>query len=305
MAISWRKKGANPTGRLRRDPQNAAPSAAGPTKTEPPVSNPREDVAAIAAAEETEVTWLFAKRLRPFVLLAAGASFVLNVALLMPALYMMQVFDRVFGSGSIETLVMLTLITLLFLAGGFCVDAARARALAWAGRSLDRRLSPAALAASLEHTAASPGRADTDALRDIAQLRGLLAGNGILALFDAPWLPVYLAVIALMHPALGAVAALGAALLLGLGVLNDRLTRGRAAAMLARSRAALRGAEALARNAEVIVGMGMTRSAVARWQESHDDQLLAQQRHAELASRLAALARALRQALQVGMLALG
>src|SRR5882672_5648241 len=74
-----------------------------------------------------EVTWLFAKRLRPFVLLAAGASLVLNVALLMPALYMMQVFDRVFGSGSVETLVMLSLITLLFLGVGFCVDAARAR----------------------------------------------------------------------------------------------------------------------------------------------------------------------------------
>jgi len=251
------------------------------------------------------VTWLFAKRLRPFVLLAAGASLVLNVALLMPALYMMQVFDRVFGSGSVETLVMLSLITLLFLGVGFCVDAARARALAWAGRSLDRLLSPAALAASLEHAAATPGRADTDALRDIAQLRGLLAGSGILALFDAPWLPVYLAVIALMHPALGAVATLGAALLAALGVLNDRLTRGRAAAMLAHSRASLRGAEALARNAEVIVGMGMTRAAVARWQTGHDDQLRAQQRHAELAAGLSALARALRQVLQVGMLALG
>jgi PrtD family type I secretion system ABC transporter len=251
------------------------------------------------------VTWLFAKRLRPFVLLAAGASFVLNVALLMPALYMMQVFDRVFGSGSVETLVMLSLITLLFLGLGFCVDAARARALAWAGRSLDRRLSPAALEASLEHAAGSPGRADTDALRDIAQLRGLLAGSGVLALFDAPWLPVYLAVIALMHPALGAVATLGAALLAALGVLNDRLTRGRAAAMLTRSRASLRGAEALARNAEVIVGMGMTRAAVARWQTGHDDQLRAQQRHAELAAGLSALARALRQVLQVAMLALG
>ena len=73
--------------------------------------------------------WLLVRRLRSFVVLAAGASFVLNVALLMPAVYMMQVFDRVFTSNSVETLVMLGLITLLFLALGYFVDMVRARSL--------------------------------------------------------------------------------------------------------------------------------------------------------------------------------
>ena len=149
------------------------------------------------------MSWLFARRLRAFVLLAAGASLALNLALLMPALYMMQVFDRVFSSGSVETLIMLSAITLLFLAFSYFVDTVRARALGWAGRSLDQLLSPVALRSSLEQAASGPGRVDTDALRDIAQLRGLLNGSGILALFDAPWLPVYLVVIGLMHPMLG------------------------------------------------------------------------------------------------------
>src|SRR5262249_11028398 len=146
------------------------------------------------------------RRLRSFVLLAAATSFVLNVALLMPAIYMMQVFDRVFTSHSIDTLLMLGLITLLFLVLGSFVDTVRARALAWAGRSLDRRLAPAAIRNSLLEAAAGPGRADTDALRDIAQLRTFLSGPGVLALFDAPWSTLYLVLITLMHPLLGLTA---------------------------------------------------------------------------------------------------
>jgi PrtD family type I secretion system ABC transporter len=255
--------------------------------------------------ERRTMTWLFAKRLRAFVLLAGGASLLLNLALLMPALYMLQVFDRVFSSGSVETLVMLSAITLLFLVLAYFVDAVRARSLGWAGRALDRLLSPAALRSSLEHGASGPGRADADALRDIAQLRGLLNGAGILALFDAPWLPVYLAVIALMHPTLGFAALLGAVVLAALGVLNDRLTRASAAALHGRSRASLRGAEALGRNAEAIVAMGMTAAAVARWQVQHDELLDAQRRHGDATAALSALARALRQVLQVAILGLG
>ena len=129
---------------------------------------------------------------------------------------MVQVFDRVFASRSMETLVMLTALAPLALALGYCMDTVRARALAWAGSALDRRLSPPALAGR----AASGGRRgaaepDTDALRDIAQLRAFLSGTGIQALFDAPWLPLFLLVIALMHPLLGLAAAIGAGLLVG------------------------------------------------------------------------------------------
>src|SRR5262245_50576111 len=127
------------------------------------------------------MSWLFVNRLRPFVVLAAGASLLLNLALLMPALYMMQVFDRVFASRSVETLVMLSVLVLLALGFGYFADTVRARALAWAGRALDRQLSPIALGSSLQQAAGVSGRGDTDALRDIAQLRAFLGGSGILA----------------------------------------------------------------------------------------------------------------------------
>ena len=249
--------------------------------------------------------WLFVKQLRPFVLLAAAASLMLNLVLLVPALYMVQVFDRVFASRSVETLAMLTAIAAVALALGYCMDRVRARALAWAGSALDRRLSPLALAGLLRRAAAAGGRADTDALRDIAQLRAFLSGTGIQALFDAPWLPVFLLVIALMHPVLGLTATIGAGLLAGLAVLTATLTREPTEDTLRRSRATSRHAEALARNAEVIIGMGMTPAVVGRWQARHHELLDAQARLGATSARLSSAARIARQALQVAMLAIG
>jgi PrtD family type I secretion system ABC transporter len=251
------------------------------------------------------MAWLFARHLRPFVLLAGAASLALNLALLAPALYMVQVFDRVFASRSVETLVMLSVAALLALALGYCMDTVRAGSLAWAGAALERRLSPAALAGALRQAAATPGRVDTDALRDIGKLRAFLGGGGIQALFDAPWLPIYLLVIAFMHPLLGATAALGAGVIAAIAVLAERLTREATAQVLQKSRGASRHVEALARNAEVIVGMGMTQAALGAWQVRHDELLTARMRLGTASARVAAAARIARQGLQLAMLGIG
>ena len=155
--------------------------------------------------------WLFAQQIRPFIKVAAQASLLLNLALLAPALYMLQVFDRVFASGSIETLVMLSVPLLIMLVLGYYMDAARARTLAAAGRRVEACLAPAALGNALQQ-AAGGMRHDQEALRDVAQLRTLLASPGVVALFDAPWVTIYLLIITLMHPLLGGIAALGALL---------------------------------------------------------------------------------------------
>ena len=251
------------------------------------------------------MSWLFVAQLRSFVLLAGAASLVLNLALLVPSIYMMQVFDRVFSSRSVETLLMLSALAILALALGYCMDVVRARALGWSGRALDRRLSPAALASALRDAAGVSGRANTDVLRDIAQLRAFLSGTGIHALFDAPWLPIYILVIGLMHPVLGLAAALGACLLTALAIVNERLMRDRAERALRCSRETTRHAEALTRNAEVIIGMGMTRAAVGSWQVRHGQLLEAQAQLGTGSSRLSAIARMTRQGLQIVMLAIG
>ena len=251
------------------------------------------------------MSWLFVAQLRSFVLLAGAASLVLNLALLVPSIYMMQVFDRVFSSRSVETLLMLSALAILALALGYCMDVVRARALGWSGRALDRRLSPAALASALRDAAGVSGRANTDVLRDIAQLRAFLSGTGIHALFDAPWLPIYILVIGLMHPLLGLAATLGACLLTALAIVNERLMRDRAERALRCSRETTRHAEALTRNAEVIIGMGMTRAAVGSWQVRHGQLLEAQAQLGTGSSRLSAIARMMRQGLQIVMLAIG
>jgi PrtD family type I secretion system ABC transporter len=251
------------------------------------------------------MVWLFAPHLRPFVLLAGTASLLLNLALLMPALYMLQVFDRVFSSGSLETLVMLSLLVAVALAFGYFLDTVRTRALASAGRALDRRLAPLALTSVLRQAAGTTGRTDDDVLRDVSQLRGFLGSAGIVAMFDAPWVPLYLIVIALMHPTLGAAATAGATVLIALGIVTERLTRAHAERALRTSRATSRRAEALTRNAEAIIGMGMTAAAVASWQVKHGQLLRAQEDLGATSSRLGAIARTSRQALQAMMLAVG
>lgn len=96
------------------------------------------------------MNWLFVRPLRPFITHAAGVSLLLNIALLAPAIYMLQVFDRVFASNSVETLVMLSLLALSMLALSYFLDTVRARTLAWAGRSIERKLSPVAVRHALE-----------------------------------------------------------------------------------------------------------------------------------------------------------
>ena len=195
------------------------------------------------------MSWLFAPRLRPLVLFAAVVSLVLNIAMLMPALYMIEIFDRVFASRSVETLVMLSAFAILALGLAYCADAVRACALGYAGRLLDRTLSPLALRSVLAEAAGPARRVDNDVLRDVGKLRAFLAGSGVHALFDAPWLPVYLIAIVLMHPLLGATAAVGAFALVALGMTTHKLTRMHAVELVSRSRSAANRADMLLRNA--------------------------------------------------------
>jgi PrtD family type I secretion system ABC transporter len=249
--------------------------------------------------------WLIAPALREFVAIAAGASLLLNLAMLVPSLYTLQVFDRVFASRSMATLSMLSLLTLLALAFAYCMDVARSRALAAAGRALHRALSSPMLEEALRRRASGRRQAESDPLRDIAQLRSFLGNAGVRALFDAPWLPIYLLVIALMHPLLGVAAAAGAVVLALLAIATERMTREGTEAALHGSRGVGRQAEALVRHAEVFFGMGMIESAVQTWRERQEQVLDQQARLAAVSSRLSALARAARQGVQMAVLATG
>ena len=243
--------------------------------------------------------------LRRFVALAVTASVLLNLALLVPALYTLQVFDRVFSSRSSETLLMLSALTLLAIAFGCCMDVVRARALSAAGRALTQRLSAPALQHALQQAATAGSLGDVARVRDVAVLHQFLNGAGARALFDAPWLPLFLGAIALMHPGLGVTAAAGAAVLALLAAISERQTRDGTQAQLQRARTLGRHADTLVRQAESFVGMGMAGAAVAAWRRQHTQWLDRQAGLDDTAARLTALARAARQGVQMGVLGVG
>src|SRR5688500_2193549 len=156
-------------------------------------------------------------RLRPFFVYAGLFSLAINVLLLAPPLYMLQVFDRVISSRSEETLIALSVATLGAIGLMAFLDVIRGRLLAAAGIALDRRLGPRVLDGLLGRLS---GADFVHGLRDVNTLRGFLTGNGVLALFDAPWLPFFLLIIFLFHPLLGAIALGGAAVMWLLAFLN-------------------------------------------------------------------------------------
>lgn len=244
-------------------------------------------------------------RLQRYFAYAGLFSLAINALLLVPALYMLQVFDRVLSSRSEETLVMLSVGALLALAMMAALDMLRARLLAACGIALDRWLGPSVLQGLLAQTARLGGAEYLNGLRDVSTLRGFLVGAGVIALFDAPWLPLFLVLIYLFHPLLGAVALAGAVLMLFLAVLNERLTRRPLGQVLAAGRRAGRFIDASTANAETVSALGMARAITRRWQALNDAALREQSAASGLGATFAGLTKFTRQFVQMAMLGAG
>ena len=245
------------------------------------------------------------ERFRPFFLYAGLFSLCINVLLLAPSLYMLQVFDRVITSRSNETLAMLTLAAAGALIVMAMLDLLRARLLAAAGVALDALLGPRVLDGLLENAAKLGGTEYVHGLRDVNILRGFLTGNGIFALFDIPWLPFYIIIIFVFHPLLGVVALLGATLLLLLAFLNEKLTRQPLERLQAGTRKAARYIDTSLRNAEVVSGLGMLQAVTRRWAAMNADVQKLQVETSHLAGSMSGITKFLRQFVQIAMMCAG
>lgn len=243
--------------------------------------------------------------LRRYFAYAALFSLAINTLLLVPAIYMLQVFDRVLSSRSEETLVMLTLVAVVALTLMAALDVLRARLLAACGVVLDRRLGPQVLQGVLAQTARLSGAEHLNGLRDVGTLRNFLVGAGVIALFDAPWLPLFLLLIYLFHPVLGAVALGGAVLMLLLAVLNERLTRAPLEKVLAAGRRAGRFIDAATGHAETVSALGMQRAVTRRWQSLNEAALGEQAAASGVGATFAGLTKFTRQFIQMAMLGTG
>jgi PrtD family type I secretion system ABC transporter len=244
-------------------------------------------------------------RLRSLLLYAGVFSLAINLLLLAPPLYMLQVFDRVLSSRSEETLVVLTVAALVALGFMALLDVLRARLLVAAGVVLDRRIGPQVLDGLLAQTAKLGGAAYLNGLRDVNTLRGFLSGAGLLAVLDAPWLPLFVGLIFLFHPLLGAVALAGAVLMVLLAFLNERLTKKHLEGAQAQARRAGRFIDANVRNAEVVAALGMLPAVTQRWARLNDGALREQVKVNSVGGTFSGLTKFARQFIQLAMLAAG
>jgi hypothetical protein len=199
-------------------------------------------------------------------LLGVGAfSLIINLLMLTSSLYMMQIFDRVLSGQSRQTLLYLTIIAVMAVGVLGALDLIRSRILVRVGTWVEKSLSAPVYLKGLDN--ALIGRSyRTEALRDLSTLKGFLSGNGILSLFDAPWVPVYLAIVYLLNPMLGHIALVGALLLVALAYGTDRLTATILKEAKVASMSGFRHAESAFRNAEVIHSMGMGEALAKLWQ---------------------------------------
>jgi PrtD family type I secretion system ABC transporter len=232
------------------------------------------------------------------------SSFI-NFLMLTVPVYMMQSFDRVLPGRSLDTLWLLTMIAIFALGIFALLHGIRQRILTRAAVIIDEMLTPDVFRRSVHM--ASINRAQTIAAhaRDVEPLRNFIGSNQIGAFFDVPWMPLFLLVMFLIHPALGVAAVVGAILLVALAVTNELVTRRHIERQRSAQRPLTEMASAATRNAEVVEAMGMLGPLLARWaagrKDVHDAYLAAEDRGATVT----ALGRALRFVVQIAVMAIG
>jgi len=237
---------------------------------------------------------------------ALGAfSFAINLLLLVPAIYMLQIYDRVLTSRNEATLYMLTLIMVGLCLLEALLEFVRSRVLVRAGAALDLRLGPRVFDASFERYLRQRGANPGQALGDLATIRQFLTGRGLFAFFDMPWAPLFLVVIFLLNPWLGAFALVSTLILAALAWVTERATGPQLTEAGKLASVAHNDATSSLRNAEAIEAMGMLTRLRRRWFERQNRFLAVQAGASDTAGSVSAASRFFRLTLQSGILGVG
>ncbi len=242
-----------------------------------------------------------------FAFLVVGVfSGIINVLVLTGSLYMLQVYDRVLPSRSVPTLIGITLILVVLYGAYGALDFARIRVLSRIGLGIDRQLRARVMEAVLYvPLRAKQGTDALQSVRDLDQIRAFLSGLGPTALFDMPWMPVYVALIYMLHPALGIFAVAAALLLVTLTLWTEMKTKKPAMAAVKSNSQRIAFTDAARRNAEVIRAMGLDDRIAARWDKINEQYLIDQIAMSDAATGIGTLSKVLRLLLQSGILGLG
>ena len=243
---------------------------------------------------------------RPLFVAAFIFSIFVNLLMLTGPLYMLQVYDRVLGSRSEETLVALSILVVFLYAMMGILDYARGRILSRIGARFQDKLDRRVFSAMQRKSNLAPQSGDNNTgLRDLESVQTLLSSPALLALFDMPWTPFFVAAIFIFHPWLGYLAVAGGTLLVILTLVNQRTTRQPQLEAGISSLQANRLSDEIMEETEVIAGLGMRGASFDRWQKFRSESLQKSILKADRAGAISATTKTLRLFLQSAMLGLG
>ena len=234
-------------------------------------------------------------------------SMFVNVLQLTFSIYMLQVYDKVLTSYNLSTLAVITIAAVIALIVLALLEWIRSRLLVRAGIEFDRMLSLPVLNENLKSATGPAGgsSAKQGNLRDVQMLRNFLGGNAVFAFFDVPWMPIYFALIFILHPDLGLVAVFGGIMVFVLGFLTERFTRKRLESATMLNTHASNFLGATMRNASIVRSMGMINNVAGRWSKMNDIVIELQTRASRSAGLLHSVSKSLRVGLQVLIYAVG
>lgn len=237
---------------------------------------------------------------------AAIFSFFINLLMLIPPIYMMQVYDRVLGTNSTSTLLMLTLLAVVLFAMLGALEWVRSQILIRVSTRFDVLLNERLYRVLFRQALVSGGKTSSaQPLGDLLVLRQFLTGNGLFAFFDAPWIPIYVGLLFLFHWAVGVVAVISAILLILLAYWNERATHDD---LSQANRVSVESSNITARNlrnAEVVFALGMLPDLMARWKDKQQRLILLQAKASEKAGLITTLSKTYRITVQSLVIGLG
>ncbi|OEY87140.1 ABC transporter ATP-binding protein [Wolbachia pipientis] len=229
----------------------------------------------------------------------------INLLILFLPLYTSQVLDRVISSGSKETLLMLTIITLVAFACSAMLETCRYLAMTKIGDWMDQNIVPDLILRSIRLTSIQSATSSGEAIRDLTAIKNFITGHSVFSLFDTPWSLIYLVVIFMIHPSTGFIAIAGVIILVSVAILNEIATK---RILLETHEETIRNIHAIdiaTRNAEVVEAMGMAEYIVSDWCKLNDQNRAMQTKAQNRSNIITGITKFLRSTLQISVIGTG
>lgn len=232
-------------------------------------------------------------------------SLATNALMLAMPLYSMQIFDRVFSSYSIDTLLILSLIVVIAMVMFGIIYGVRQAVCSQISEWLEREISPVIFKHTIEQTALRHSPTGTQNMRDLVAIKSFITSPGFQTLLDLPWTPVFLIIIFAVSPLLGFATTLGGGVLLVLAYITEIATKSTNEDISKQAIEAMRLSDAANRNAETIEAMGMMSAVLARWHKLSTKLILEQSRTAMRSDTISSFSKVVRMLIQVFITGLG